>query len=271
MMQFFQKLRASFLLWLATPVGQQVEKAAWRSLLIFGTSVPFSPTKVWITALFSAVASGIYHSFTAPASDPVKMAALKAKMAALPSEVTPVKTLMLFFLLGAGLVLGDMRPAMAYDWNVRSSSLAVPTTYSVPGAVKALPPGLNEDCAILLPTVALGLGVSKGATNVYGVDLAYDILACHAKDNGDGTASLTSYLGVGGAVFVDAGDWLHSSLKDPVQFRLGLNLIGPKLCGVVPGFNYVWDVRDGSREVILNANVPLGLLTSSTLKKLFKL
>ena len=269
--KFFQGLRASFLLWLSTPAGQQVEKAAWRSLLAYLTAYEMTPTKSWIMGLVAAVGTAAWHTFTAPASDPVKMAAMKAKF---------MKVGMLL-LLGLAFAFADTRPVMAYDWNVpakcipfSSSTFAARDKAPKTDKMKltlSLASGLSETDLIGMPTVALGYGVSKGEVPSYGFDVAYGYFVANVKGIDDTTTEVIPYFGLGGAAFVDAGDWLHSGMVDPIKCKLGFCAVGPQLEGIVPSVNVVWDVMNKTREELLMVRVPFGPLEKALVHKVCKL
>ena len=74
--------------------------------------------------------------------------------------------------------------------------------------------------------------------------------------------------GVGLAGFADAGPWLNSELKSPILCRVGINVIGPSIGGVVPGIQQNWDLQTGKRTVIVNVNVPFSVFSNKLLVKL---
>jgi hypothetical protein len=232
---------------------QWLFKVSRDSAATYVLAVKYDPsnTKAWVFGLVAAVVSGIFHS--AP-TDPMKVASLKA-------------TYKIGLLLLAFSFL--VTPAHA-DWKVKSKSLK-PVTSVQPGKLGAIPAGLNENALVLIPTAALGLGVGD-VKNSYGFSAAYGLLWCHVKgDTGTSTSSLTPYLGVGAAVFLDAGPFLNSDLKEKVQAKVGGSVIGPELCGIVPGVLYVWDPTTKAKSVVISANVPFGLFSNAALIKLLHL
>ena len=131
-----------------------------------------------------------------------------------------------------------------------------------------LTPNANgENDLVLIPTASLGFGVGD-STPSYGYSGAYDLILCNvAPGDTPGTASLTPYLGIGGAIYVDMGQWINSGLQEPVLADGGINLIGPQINGLVPSGQMVWNFQTGERKTIINLTVPFGLFSDSAIIK----
>jgi len=262
------KIKAFFLLIGANPVFQWAYKVSCVSVLAYFGAVAFEPTQKWFYGLVAAIGSGLYHGFDVW----LKQQNANAGVPQNPNGLSHVA--MLKRTLKTGLMLFVAftflaAPAHA-DWLVKAKSLS---TVTKTGAIRygaVLPSGLDENDLILLPTAALGLGVGD-IKNSYGFSAAYGLLWCHVKGVDATHSTLTPYLGVGAAVFVDAGPWLTSDLKNPIQARFGINVIGPELVGIVPSVMQTWDWRTGERRIVVNANVPFGLFSDATLLRLFHL
>ena len=101
--------------------------------------------------------------------------------------------------------------------------------------------------------------------------MAYGFFLAGIDGVSETESNVTPYLGVGGAAFVDAGDWLHSNMVDPIKCRLGPNVVGPQLCGIVPSVSLVWDVTTKSKPVaLLMARAPFGALENLLAHKICK-
>lgn len=140
------------------------------------------------------------------------------------------------------------------------------------GVSSIAPPAVGgETDLILIPTAALGLGVDTGSQPSYGANIAYDFVLGKVEQADGTNVSVTPYLGIGGAIFVDVAPWLNSDLKNSVVARVGINVIGPEINGMVPGILETWDIDTGERKTMVNMNVPFGLFSDSAIFKVFGL
>ena len=266
-----QKIKAWLLGLGSNPVFQFFLGVAEKSAVGYLTACSFQLNKAWMYGLASAVAGGLYHGFQVW----LQQQTLNTPNTSGDSpKLTLKKMAGMFLLLGFIFVL--VSPASA-QWLVKSGSIAkdvAPQTniksVSLNGKVSALPPGLHETDLILMPTVGLGYGVSKGDVPSYGFDVAYDFFLAGVNGVDTTASNVTPYFGLGGAAFVDAGGWLHSNMVDPVKCRLGVNAVGPQIGLFVPSVNLVWDLNNKSREALVMVRAPFGALENILAHKVCK-
>jgi hypothetical protein len=234
MQNFITKAKLLF----GSPFFQWLYKVVRDTCVTYASATQFVPTKAWVVGLGVAVLSAIIHG--AP-TDPVKVSALKATLK---------------MVLMAAFVGALVSPASAYEWTVPSNSVKS----SKVKMLGAIPSGLDENGVVLIPTAALSVGTVETS---YGLSVSYSALWCHIKgDAGSSTSTLTSYLGVGGAVYGDFGNWLKTDFKENPRLKAGIAIILPQMCGITPGVMEVWDLANGGRSTVVTMNVPLNLLNS---------
>ena len=150
--------------------------------------------------------------------------------------------------------------ASAYEWTIPTN--AVKSTKIKTESM--IPSGLDKNMVVGIPTAALAVGT---VSTSYGLSVAYSALWCHVKGDADGTTStLTSKFGVGAAAYGDFGDWLKSNFQTDPKLKVGVGVILPQMCGITPGVQLVWDVKNGSRTTVVTINVPMNLLNSVIVK-----
>ena len=161
----------------------------------------------------------------------------------------------------ATLILGLMFSSMAMaGWEVPGAHFGL-----TKGAVSAIvaPPAGGDVELITIPTAALGYGVDNGATPCYGFYVDFDQLLCGIAPGDGANVQVTSFLGVGGAIFFDAGPCLNSTFQQPIVARIGINIIGPEIQGIVPGVMETFDLNTGDRKVSVNMNAPFDLFSGA--------
>jgi len=254
----FAKVKAFLLLLGSNPIFQWVFKTSRDSAVGYFGATQFLPTKAWFVGLGFAVASGLVHAFEVW---------LQSQNANAPSSITkgnssPVamlkRTLQLMIMLG--FCFSVVGSASAYEWNIPTSAVKsnkIKTAASIPS-------GLDTNMVVGIPTAALAVGT---VSTSYGLSVAYSALWCHVKGDTAGTTStLTSKFGVGAAAYGDFGDWLKSNFQTDPKLKVGVGVILPQMCGITPGVQLVWNVKDGSRTTVVTMNVPLNLLNSVIVK-----
>lgn len=253
-----QKFKARLLLLGSNPIFIWLFKVTRDSIVGYLGATPFIPSKAWIVGLGFAVASGLVHAFEVW---------LQSQNANAPSSITkgdssPVAMLknilrMLFLFAFCFSVVGT---ASAYEWTIPTN--AVKSTKIKTASM--IPSGLDKNMVVGIPTAALAVGT---VSTSYGLSVAYSALWCHVKGDADGTTStLTSKFGVGAAAYGDFGDWLKSNFQTDPKLKVGVGVILPQMCGITPGVQLVWNVKDGSRTTVVTMNVPLNLLNSVIVK-----
>ena len=131
------------------------------------------------------------------------------------------------------------------------------------------PPAGGEVDGVFMPTASLGLGVGNSATPSYGVSGAYDFVIGRVTAVDASNVNITPFIGIGGAIYVDAGPWLSSNLSSPIVASGGFNIIGPDLAGTVPGAQHTWNLQTGEQKTLITWNVPFDIFSDQTITKVF--
>ena len=229
-------------LFFGTPFVQWLFKVVRDSALTYAGANQFVPSKAWMVGLLVFVFSAVIHGSP---TDPAKVSALR-------------KSLTLMLLLGFAFVLAS--PASAYEWNIPTNAVKSNKIKTV----SMIPSGLDKNMVVGIPTAALAVGT---VSTSYGLSVAYSALWCHVKGDASGTTStLTSKFGVGAAAYGDFGDCLKSNFQTDPKLKVGVGVILPDMCGITPGVQEVWDVKNGSCTTVVTMNIPLNLLNSVIVK-----
>ncbi len=168
------------------------------------------------------------------------------------------KVLMIGLLLSAaaGPVLAWDVPAL----GIHNDHFKLSSTYTAP---------YSENDVVLIPTASLGFGVGTGVPT-YGYSAAYDIVFGKVTVGSNGMDILSPYFGIGGAIYVDMGQWINSGLQLPVLANGGFNVLGPDIQGLVPMFEMTWNFDTGEEKRIIGFTAPFSI-TDSLIVDLFKL
>jgi hypothetical protein len=120
---------------------------------------------------------------------------------------------------------------------------------------------------VLLPTASLGLATNQNIPS-YGLAGSYDFVIGQKTTTGSST-SLTPWLGVGAALYVDFAPWINSNLETPVIASGGFNLVGPEINGLVPSIQKTWNFDTGVETTTLNFTIFVNVFNSAGVISVF--
>lgn len=148
----------------------------------------------------------------------------------------------------------------ALAWDVPSSSFEQKT-----GMLRLSSGSTFENDLVLIPTGSLGFGVGTGVPS-YGYSAAYDLVFGKVSLGTIGIDHLSPYFGVGGAIYIDMGQWINSGLQLPVLANGGFNVLGPDIQGLVPMFEMTWNFQTGEEKRIIGFIAPFDIADSLVIK-----
>lgn len=165
-------------------------------------------------------------------------------VASIPGSVPASAAKLILLLVGFSVLCS---PASA-GWEV---SLPAPKQLTL---AKLSLGGPGQLGGILMPTA--NIAALPGENPSYGFSFAEAfVLGNITPGSAAGQYSISPYIGIGAALYVDFAPWIQSDFDQPVIARGGVEVIGPDMgAGIVEGVEAVYDFKTGAR---------IGLLTGS--------
>jgi hypothetical protein len=152
------------------------------------------------------------------------------------------------------------------DWLVPAKSFGL--KQSLKADRLGIAPAVNgEDDIVLMPTGSLGFSVGSGSPN-YGYTGGLDFVFAHVVPGSTpGSVAMTPFIGIGGDLFVDFGDYINSGFHLPVKADGGINIIGPQINGLVPSAQIVWNFETKEEVRTVGFTAPFDLFSGDIIKK----
>lgn len=170
------------------------------------------------------------------------------------TALTPITKMLLF-----GFLLMALSGPAFCGWELPSQTFGLKSKMPINRFGVAAPTGGNLD-GLLVPTASLGIAVDQTVPS-YGFNIAYDFVI-----GGVQATTLTPYLGIGAALYVDMAPWINSNLNNPVEANGGFNVIGPEILGQVPSFQKTWNFQSGEQKTLVMFTVFNGAVPNTTVK-----
>jgi hypothetical protein len=264
-MNFFKNLLETIGAWLAShPVVKGLIDGAVKTAVVAACTYTLAALKPEQSGTITAVGIGaavltalkIYgqHALEAFLLDQAGSTP-KAALAAKRMNLAKMGLVVLFL---SALMAG---PVMA--WDVPASSFALHNQKFSFTASNVEP--YSENDIVLIPTASLGFGVGSGIPS-YGYSAAYDLVFGKVTVGSAGVDHLSPYFGIGGAFYVDMGQWINSGLQLPVVADGGFNVLGPDIQGLVPMFELTWNFQTGEEKRIIGFTAPFDIADNLIIK-----